>query len=102
MLVSPSKKAAMILGLLLLPTMLLTGSMGAAVAFIAGLTVAILAILLSGHLVLIIKMFVQLAIIISLLGGLLYFIVSHNDSTLTGCYMLYRMKAKYSHIGMLA
>ena len=75
MLVSPSKKAAMILGLLLLPTMLLTGSMGAAVAFIAGLTVAILAILLSGHLVLIIKMFVQLAIIISLLGGLLYFII---------------------------
>lgn len=88
MLVSPSKKAAMILGLLLLPTMLLTGSMGAAVAFIAGLTVAILAILLSGHLVLIIKMFVQLAIIISLLGGLLYFIVSHNE----------RYQAHFEHI----
>jgi len=79
LLVSPSKKVAMILGLLLLPTMLLTGSMGAAVAFMAGLTVAIGAIVLSGRLVLIIKIFVQLAITISLLGGLLYFIVSHNE-----------------------
>jgi len=88
LLVSPSKKAAMILGLLLLPTMLLTGSMGAAVAFIAGLTIAITAITLSGHLVLIIKIFVQLAIIISLLGGILYFIVSHNE----------RYQAHFEHI----
>jgi O-antigen ligase len=78
-LASPSKKVAMILGLLLLPTMLLTGSMGATIAFMTGLTVAIIAIFLSGHLALIIKMFVQLAIAISLLGGLFYFIVSHNE-----------------------
>lgn len=76
---SPSRKAAMILGILLLPTMLATGSMGAALAFTAGLTVAVIAISLSGRIVLVIKTFVQLVIIISLLGGLLYFIVSHNQ-----------------------
>jgi hypothetical protein len=78
-LASPSKKVTMILGLLLLPTMLLTGSMGATVAFIAGLAVAVMVIALSGHLVLIIKIFAQLAIIMSLLGGLLFFIISQNQ-----------------------
>jgi O-antigen ligase len=79
MLVSPSRKAAIILGILLLPTMLLTGSMGATVAFIAGLMVAIIAIILSGHLALMIKIFIRLGIVLLLLGGLLYFIVSHNE-----------------------
>jgi hypothetical protein len=79
MLASPSKKVAMILGLLLLPTMLVTGSMGATVAFIAGLAVAVMIISLSGHLVLIIKIFGQLAVIMVLLGGLLFFIVSQNQ-----------------------
>jgi O-antigen ligase len=78
-LVSPSPKVALILGLLLLPTMLLTGSMGAVVAFIAGLTVAILVMSLSGHLVRMIKTFVSLAIMASLLGGLFYVIASHNE-----------------------
>jgi O-antigen ligase len=79
MLASPSRKAAVILGILLLPTMLATGSMGAAVAFTAGLTVAVIAISLSGRMFLVIKIFVRLAITISLLGGLLFFIVSHNQ-----------------------
>ena len=79
MLASSSKKTAMILGLILLPTMLLTGSMGATVAFIAGLGVAVGAVVLSGHLALIIKIFGQLAIIAALLGGVLYLIVSHNE-----------------------
>lgn len=78
-LVSPSKKVAMILGLLLLPTMLLTGSMGAVVALTAGLTVAIIAVSLSGHLALVIKTFAQLAVIMSLLAGLLFLIVSQNQ-----------------------
>lgn len=78
-LVRPSKKVGMILGLLLLVTMLLTGSMAATVAFIAGLTVAIIALLLSGHLNLIIKIFVRLAVALSLLGGILFFSVSHNE-----------------------
>jgi hypothetical protein len=78
-LVSPSKKVAMILGVLLLPTMLVTGSMGATLAFTAGLTVAVVAVVLSGHLAFITKVFVRLAIVLSLLGGLLYFIISHNE-----------------------
>jgi hypothetical protein len=78
-LVSPSKKVAMILGLLLLPTMLLTGSMGAVVALTAGLTVAIIAISLSGHLALVIKMVAQLAVIMLLLAGLLFLIISQNQ-----------------------
>jgi hypothetical protein len=78
-LASPSKKTGMILGVLLLPTMLLTGSMGATLALAAGLTVAIIAISLTGRLALMIKMFAQLAVIILLLGGLLTFIVSHNQ-----------------------
>ncbi|HLF28444.1 MAG TPA: O-antigen ligase family protein [Anaerolineae bacterium] len=78
-LASPSRKRAMILGTVLLLTMLATGSMGAAVAFTAGLAVAILAIFLSGHLALILKMFVRSAIAIALLGGLLYLVVSRNE-----------------------
>jgi len=77
-LASPSRKAGMSLGVLLLVTILTTGSMGATVAFIVGLIVALSAIFLNGRLGLIIKMFMQLAIILSLLGGLLYFIVTHN------------------------
>jgi O-antigen ligase len=77
-LVSPSKKVAMILGMLLLLTMLLTGSMGATVALTTGLIIAVIAISLSGHLVPLIKTFVQLFVIMSILGGLLTFIASHN------------------------
>lgn len=79
MLVSPSKKAAMILAILLLPTMLLTGSMGATVAFIAGMMVAIGALVLSGHLILLIKIFTRLGIMLILLAGLLYVIISLNE-----------------------
>jgi O-antigen ligase len=78
-LVSPSKKTAIILGLLLLPTMLLTGSMGATLAFATGLMVAIIALVLSGHLALIIKMFMRLAIVTLLLGGLFSIVVTQNQ-----------------------
>ena len=78
-LASPSVKIAMILGPLLLLTMLLTGSMGATIALTTGLTVAVIAVALSGRLALIIKIFARLAIIIVILGGVLAFIVSHNE-----------------------
>ena len=78
-LASPSRKTGVGLGILLLLTMLTTGSMGAAIAFITGLMVAITAILLIGRLGLIIKMFAQLAIIMLLLAGLSYYVVSHNQ-----------------------
>jgi O-antigen ligase len=75
----PSKKVAMISGLLLLLTMLLTGSMGATVAFIAGLGVALMVISLSGHLVFTINLLARLAIIMSILGGSLFFFISENQ-----------------------
>lgn len=78
-LASPSRKVGMSLGVLLLITMLATGSMGAAIALMAGLMVAITAILLIGRLGLIIKMFVHLAVIMLLLAGLSYYVVSHNQ-----------------------
>jgi O-antigen ligase len=78
-LVSPSKKAAIILGLLLLPTMLFTGSMAATLALTIGLMVATTVIVLSGHLALVIKIFVRLAIITLLLGGLFTVIISQNQ-----------------------
>jgi O-antigen ligase len=87
-LATPSQKIGMILGVLLLPTVLLTGSMGATLAFLTGLMVAIMAIFFIGRLALIIKMFVRLAIVILLLGGLLYFVVSHNE----------RYRAHFEHI----
>lgn len=79
MLVSPSKRVGMILGLLLLPTMLATGSMGATLAFVAGLMVAVTVIILSGHLALVIKTFVQLAFMIAIFGVVLALIVSQNQ-----------------------
>jgi len=78
-LASPSRKTVISLGILLLPTMLLTGSMGAAVALATGLTAATIAVLLSGRLAIIIKMFVRLAIAVSLIGGLVYLVVSYNE-----------------------
>ncbi len=74
-----SRRATIILGLLLLPTMLATGSMGASLAFTAGLTVAVGAIALSGRLFLVIKTFGRLAVAMALLGGVFFFVASHNQ-----------------------
>jgi O-antigen ligase len=79
MLVSPSKKVAMILGLLLLLTILFTGSMGVTVAFITGLVVAVTVVSMYGHFGIILKFFMRLAIILSIIGGLLLFFVNQND-----------------------
>lgn len=78
-LASRSSKVTMLLVLLLLPTMLLTGSMGAALAFAAGFTVAMLAIAFCGHLAVLMRTFVQLALVLVVLGGLLFFIISQNQ-----------------------
>jgi hypothetical protein len=75
-----SKKVTMILGILLFITMVSPGSMGATLAFIVGLMVAVAAILVSGgYLVPIIKIFVQLVIVISILAGLLYFAINQHE-----------------------
>jgi hypothetical protein len=77
MLVSPSKKVAMILGLLLLLTIMATGSMGVTVAFIAGLVITGAVVSLYGHFDTILKFFIQLVIILSIIGGLLLFFVNN-------------------------
>jgi O-antigen ligase len=79
MLVSPSKKVAMILGLLLLLTIMATGSMGVTVAFIAGLVITGAVVSLYGHFDTILKFFIQLVIILSIIGGLLLFFVNKNS-----------------------
>ncbi|MEZ4662550.1 MAG: O-antigen ligase family protein [Caldilineaceae bacterium] len=79
MLVCRSRQSAMILGLILLSTMLVTGSMGATVAFAAGAAVAIAAIALSGRIVLLIKSFAQLTFAVLLFGSLLFVVIYQNQ-----------------------
>jgi O-antigen ligase len=78
-LLSPPRKQAITLGLVLLLTMLVTGSMGATLALTTGVIVAVTALSLSGHLALIIKFFAQLAVVVLILGGILVVIVSSNQ-----------------------
>lgn len=73
-----SKKRGAFLGVLLLSTMLVTGSMGATLGFVTGLTVAMIAISISGNLGGLIRAFVYSSIILSLFGGVLLFIVNQN------------------------
>jgi O-antigen ligase len=53
--------------------------MGATLAFVAGFTVAVTTIALNGHLALVIKTFVQLTIMVVIIGGVLVIIVSQNQ-----------------------
>ncbi len=88
MLVSPSPRVAVLLGLLLLPSMLVTGSMAAALALFTGFTVAMIALALSGHLARVVSAAVQLLLAAALLVGVLYFVTSHNA----------RYQAHFEHI----
>ncbi len=78
MLVSPSARVAVIVGVLYLPSMLVTGSMGAALALLTGVTVAMIALSLSGHIERVASASMQLIVAITLLVGLLYYVTSHN------------------------
>jgi len=79
MLTSPSKKAGIILGFFLLLTIFATGSMGATLAFIVGLTIAVTVISLIGHFAVIFNFFVRSALIIAIIGGSLFFFVNQNE-----------------------
>jgi O-antigen ligase len=52
--------------------------MGAAVALLAGVAVAMAALVLSGHIGRVVSVSLQLIVAISLLVGLLYYVTSHN------------------------
>ncbi len=79
MLVSRSPRMAIILGVLLMPTMLTTGSMGAALALCSGVAVAMVALALSGHMTRVASAAAQLLLALLLLVGLLYYVTSHNQ-----------------------
>ena len=75
-----SKRVTVILGIFLLSSMLATGSMGATIAFTAGLIIAIIAVSVLGKIsAQILKKFVMLLIAISLFGGLFFYITSQNQ-----------------------
>lgn len=75
----PSRKATMVLGVALLPTIMATGSMAAAIAFLAGLMVALAATFACGRLVPVVKTLVRLALIVMLIGGLLFVAFGTSD-----------------------
>ncbi len=99
LLARPAKKVAMTLGLVLLATMLVTGSLGATIAFLAGLTVVILIIALSGHLVLVAKTLGQLALILLLLGALFFVVISLNQRYQTHLEHIFLGRAERSSEG---
>lgn len=77
----PSKGMATVFGIVLLASILLTGSMGTTIAFTAGLLVAVVAIAALGKLVVFIRnYFVRSVIALSFLGGILFFVISNNRS----------------------
>lgn len=81
LLASYSKKVTIILGIFLFSSMLATGSMGGITALGFGLMSAVIAITFFSkrYLVLITKIFFQLAIAISLLGVAYFFVISQNQ-----------------------
>lgn len=75
-----SKRLTVVLGIFLLASMLATGSMGATIAFGAGLVISIFAILVFGKISADnLKIFVLILVAISLFGGLIYSIASQNE-----------------------
>lgn len=75
----PSRRIATVLGTLLLASILATGSMGTTSALLVGTVVAIMAIAAMGkHLVFITKLFVQSLIAVTVVGGILLFVVGNN------------------------
>lgn len=79
MLASPSKKIRVTLGLILLLSILATGSMGATIAFVVGFMVAVMVIFMSGYFNVIFKFFVQIAIILTIIGGSIFIIGIQNE-----------------------
>jgi len=77
----PSEGMAIVFGIVLLASILVTGSMGTTIAFAAGLLVTVVAVTALGkHVILIRNYFVRLVIALSFLGGLLFFVISNNQS----------------------
>lgn len=78
LLLNPSRKTTMVLGVALVPTIIATGSMGATLAFAAGLAIALVAAALSGRLAQLIQVLARLALVLLLIGGLAAAVIGTN------------------------
>lgn len=77
---NPPKRTAMVLGIVLLCSILATGSMGTTLAFTSGLITAFIAISFLGKLSLVLKKhFAHLAFILLFFGGIFTIVVSQNQ-----------------------
>ncbi len=77
-----SKKTTAVLGIFLFASLLTTGSMGATLAVVSGLIIAVFAIaFFKKNLLIVIKYSLQLVFAILLLGGAFYIIVSLNQGS---------------------
>lgn len=76
----PSRRVATVLGIVLLSSILATGSMGTTLSFIAGFVAAVVAIaVLGNHVVLVTKLVMRSMIAVVLLGGLLFVVIGNNQ-----------------------
>ena len=79
LLAQPSRKMGAILALLLLSTILATGSMGATLALLAGALVALAVLIMRGHLLVVTGNLAKVLIAAFLLGTLLFPIIGQNE-----------------------
>lgn len=79
LLVRPSRKIGTILGLVLLATILSTGSMASILSFTTGLLVALAILTLRGYIAVIVRLLVRLAIVAAPLGALLFLVIGQNQ-----------------------
>lgn len=75
------KRTTMILGLLLFCTMILTGSMGATLAFMTGLSVAVAVLTFKGHFTIVAKTFMQIGAVLLFFAAVLLLFISQNQTT---------------------
>ena len=100
LLVGPSRKVALILGMFLLSSILATGSLGSTAGFLGGLTIAVIAIsIVVGRLGFTVKVFVWLAMAAALLGGLFNFVIRQQPDYLARVEYFYYGRAEGSAEG---
>lgn len=73
------RRASIVVGLVLLGTMMATGSMGSIVSFIAGAGVAFATLLLKGRITIIVRFSLRLAVVLAFIGALLVVVISQNE-----------------------
>lgn len=83
MLAGFSRRSGIVLGLFLLGSMLSTGSMASILSFIAGAGVALGILVLRGRIKIIVTFSARLAVVVAILGSLLFVVISQNERAQT-------------------